>query len=241
LAAAASALGASEAFSVAQQNALVHKYCAVCHTDASRNGGLSLEHYDAATPDPALAAVLLNKLRNGAMGAAGLGIPDKATGDAWIAATAAQAELAKQWSVIRTDESGSKVLKVSTVREVTPRKPGTGSPVYRLILTCNATKRQGEMQLTWSPHPQTDRTFSVVVDDKAGIPHRLEGTEKMGNGTASTSGRAGTILNAPLPQRTLMIKDLFPSEAVVFQIGDLDQQVRRELATCFSADTEAIP
>ena len=88
------------------------------------------------------------------------------------------------------------------------------------------------MQLTWSPQPQTDRTFSVVVDDKPGIADRVEGTEKMGNGAAVTSGRAGTILNAPLPQRTVTIKDLFPGEAVVFQIGDLDQQVRRELAPC---------
>jgi mono/diheme cytochrome c family protein len=104
--AATSALGENKAFSVAQQNALVHKYCAVCHTDASRNGGLSLEHYDAGTPDPALAAMLLSKLRNGAMSAAGLGIPDKATGDAWIAATTAQAEGANQWSVILRDEAG---------------------------------------------------------------------------------------------------------------------------------------
>jgi hypothetical protein len=32
----------------AQQNALVQRYCAVCHTDAAKNGGLSLEHFDAA-------------------------------------------------------------------------------------------------------------------------------------------------------------------------------------------------
>src|SRR5450432_2117870 len=32
---------ASDAMPVEQQNALVQKYCAVCHTDAVRNGGLS--------------------------------------------------------------------------------------------------------------------------------------------------------------------------------------------------------
>jgi hypothetical protein len=52
---------------------------------------------------------------------------------------------------------------------------------------------------------------------------------------------AGTILNAPLPQRTLIIKNLFPGEAVVFQISDLGEPVRRALATCFSVDTEALP
>src|SRR3954447_2354415 len=82
----------------AQQNTLVQKYCAVCHTDAAKNGGLSLEHYDSAQVNPALAAMLLSKLRNGAMGAAGLGIPDSATRDAWVAATAAQAERAKGWT-----------------------------------------------------------------------------------------------------------------------------------------------
>src|SRR3954467_13707867 len=91
---------AAELMPPAQQNSLVHKYCAVCHTDAAKNGGLSLEHYDAAQVDPPLAAMLFSKLRNGAMGAAGLGIPDSATRDAWMAATATQAEQAKNWIVI---------------------------------------------------------------------------------------------------------------------------------------------
>ncbi len=51
-----------------QQNPLVQKYCAVCHTDAVKNGGLSLEHYDAEDANPALAAMLLIKLKGGATG-----------------------------------------------------------------------------------------------------------------------------------------------------------------------------
>ena len=78
---------AAEDMPPTQQNALVRRCCAVCHTDAVKNGGLSLEYYDAARIDPALAAMLLSKLRNNAMGAAGLGIPDKPTRDAWVAAT----------------------------------------------------------------------------------------------------------------------------------------------------------
>src|SRR5688572_16765574 len=76
---------------VAEQNSLVQKYCAGCHTDAAKNGGLSLEHYDAARKDPGLAAMILSKLNNGAMGAAGKGVPDKATQKAWVDATTQQA------------------------------------------------------------------------------------------------------------------------------------------------------
>jgi hypothetical protein len=226
---------AAELMPPVQQNALVNKYCAVCHTDAVKNGGLSLEHYDAAQPNPALAAMLLSKLRNGAMGAAGLGIPDTTTRDAWVAATAAQAERAKGWTVIRTEVSESKapVLTASIVREVVPRKRDTDAPVYRLTLVCNSASHEGEIQLTWSPEPQTNRTFSVSADGNAGIPHRLEGREeKMGNGTAGTSGLAAALLNTPLPQKTLTITDLFPGETLVFPFNDLDQVARGRLAVC---------
>src|SRR4051794_21349839 len=144
---------AAELLPRAQQNSLVQKYCAVCHTDAARNGGLSLEHYDAAQVNPALAAMLLSKLRNGAMGAAGLGIPDSDTQDAWIAATVAQAEGAKHWTVTRTEVPGSKgpVVAATIVREFLPRKQTAAPPLYRLTLACNTSSRQGEMELTWSP------------------------------------------------------------------------------------------
>ena len=56
---------AVEAMPVTQQNALIHKYCAVCHADAASNGGLSLEHFDAATAAPSLMAILLSKLTSG--------------------------------------------------------------------------------------------------------------------------------------------------------------------------------
>src|SRR5215510_9580046 len=62
---------------VAQQNALVQKYCAVCHDDVHRNGGLSLQHFDASQLEPSLAAMMVSKLKSGAMGAAGLGVPDR--------------------------------------------------------------------------------------------------------------------------------------------------------------------
>ncbi|HEY3836417.1 MAG TPA: hypothetical protein VGL72_07595 [Bryobacteraceae bacterium] len=221
----------------AQQNTLVQKYCAVCHRDAAKNGGLSLEHYDAAQADPALAAMLLSKLRNGAMGAAGLGIPDPATRAAWVAVTTAQAERAKDWTVIRAaaPESKGSVLTASIVREVTPRRQDTDAPVYRLTLTCDSASRKGELQLTWSPAPQTNRTFFVSTDGRAEIPRRLEGSEeRMGNGAALTTGLASAVLNTRMPEKTLTIKDLFPGETIVFPLSELDQVNRRQLAVCIN-------
>jgi hypothetical protein len=218
----------------------MQKYCAACDTDAARNGCLSLEHYDAAQVNPALAAMLLSKLRNGAMGSTGLGVPDSTTRDAWVAATAAQAERAKGWTVIRTETPGSKayVLTASIVRDVAPRKSDTDAPVYRLTLACNTASHKGEIKLTWSPAPQADRTFSVAADRNAGIPHRLEGREeKMGNGIASTTGLAAASLNVPLPEKILTITDLFPGETVVFPLSELDQVDRRQLAVCLAAGT----
>ncbi len=229
-----SARGA-ELMSPAQQNSLVQKYCAVCHTDAARNGGLSLQHYDAAQANPALAAMLLSKLRNGAMGAAGLGIPDSATQDAWVAATVAQAKGSEKWTVTGTEVAGSEgaTVTASIVREVQPRKPDAGLPIYRLTLACNTSSHEGEIQLTWSPQPQTNRTFSVWADGNAAITQNLQGREeKMGNGTALTTGLAAVLLRAPLPEKTLTVTNLFPGETVVFPIGDLEQADRRRLAVC---------
>src|SRR5437870_4881425 len=87
----------------AEQNALVRRYCAVCHTDAAMNGGLSLQHYDAAKRDPTLAAMILSKLNNGAMGAAGNGVPDKAAQQAWLESTREQAARAREWFVSSED------------------------------------------------------------------------------------------------------------------------------------------
>jgi hypothetical protein len=219
----------------AQQTALVQKYCAVCHTDAVKNGGLSLQHYDAAALNPPLAAMLLSKLKGGAMGAAGIGMPDEATRDAWMAAATAQAEHAKEWHVSRTESPGSKesVVVASIVRDVATR---AGTPLYRLILACDTSSRQGEMQLAWSPQPQTDRTFSVSADGRPAIPHKLSGREqKMGNGSAGATDLAAATLNVPLAEKTLTVTDLFPGETVVFPIGDLDERARQQLGACFPA------
>ena len=153
----------------AEQNALVKKYCAVCHTDAALNGGLSLQHYDAARRDPGLAAMILSKLNNGAMGAAGSGVPDKGSQQAWLDSTKEQAAGAMQWFVSREDGQ----VAASIVRDVPPRKlESTDVPAYRLRMVCNASTGVGEIQLTWAPQPQTGRTMLASVDGNA--PRRVQ-------------------------------------------------------------------
>src|SRR6185295_5370541 len=90
---------ASDTMPVAQQNALVQKHCAVCHTDAARNGGLSLQHFDASNLDPSLAAMLVSKIRTGALSAAGLPTPDPATRRALVSALTAEAAGSHEWFV----------------------------------------------------------------------------------------------------------------------------------------------
>jgi hypothetical protein len=152
-----------------------------------------------------------------------------------MAATVEQAAGAENWTVIRAERpaSNGSILSASLVREVQLRKASKDAPLYRLNMTCDETSRQGEIQLTWSPEPQTNRTFWVSVDGKTGLAHRLAGQEKMGNGTAGTSGRASAILLTPLPTKSISITDLFERETVVFPVDALDRRAWQVLAACF--------
>ena len=224
------------AMPAAEQTALVKKYCAVCHTDVAKNGGLSLEHYDAAKRDPALAAMILSKLNNGAMGAAGKGVPDQAVQQAWLESTREQAVGAKEWFVSR--EGG--VVSASIVRDVPPRQPGSSdSPVYRFRITCNPSTGSGGMQLTWSPQPQTGRTLAASVDGNGPIEYRIDGKESMGNGKTGQTGHASAMLSngkggtLALASQSLTIRELFPGETVHFPFSDLDHRTLTELRQCF--------
>src|SRR6516165_9837904 len=195
----------------AEQNALVKKYCAVCHSDAAMNGGLSLQHYDAAKRDPGLAAMILSKLNNGAMGAAGNGVPDKAAQQAWLEATREQAARADEWFVSREDG----IMSAGMVREVPPRRPGsTDAPIYRVLMVCNSSTGFGEMQLTWSPEPQTGRSMTASIDGQAPVEYRIEGKESMGNGGRVQSGHASVLLSdgakLGFPNHSLTVRELFP-------------------------------
>ena len=135
---------AGDAMSVAQQNALVQKYCAVCHTDAQHNGGLSLQHFDASHAEPADAAMMLAKLKTGALGAAGIPEPDRATVDAWTKATAAEASGANEWTVHQTTAA---TVTASIVREVPSAAFPAQPDLYRLTLTCHLDTHDSETQL----------------------------------------------------------------------------------------------
>jgi hypothetical protein len=224
------------AMPAAEQNALVAKYCAVCHTDAAMNGGLSLQHYDAAKGDPGLAAMILSKLNNGAMAAAGNGVPDKAVQQAWLDSTRQQAVGADKWFVNHEDGR----LSASIVREVPPRKAGsTDVPVYRLKMVCQPLTGSGEMQLTWSPQPQTGRTMTASVDGDTPVDYRIEGKESMGNGGTAETGHASVVLSngrgrkLTLAHQTMTIRELFPGEAVEFPFFQLDRKAREEFRKCF--------
>jgi hypothetical protein len=233
---------------VARQNELVHRYCAVCHTDAARNGGLSLEHFDAARAAPSLAAMMVSKftggvsletaqaassepgasalvarkMRTGAMGAAGIPIPDKATIDALIDALASKATGAYEWAV-ETNESGP---TASILREL-PSQTNPGEAVmYRLVLNCDGT------QLAWAPLPKAG-ALSVTVDGNAPAAYAVEGTETMGNGSPATTGHSAIALEvSPLPLEALTIRDLSPGESVTFPFAALPEGARQSLKGC---------
>ena len=224
------------AMPVAEQNALVTEYCTVCHTDATMSGGLSLQHYDAGKRDPGLAAIMLSKLNNGAMGAAGNGVPGKVAQQAWLDSTREQASGARAWFVSREDG----VVSASIVREVSPRKPdSTDIPVYLLRMVCSPSMGVGEMQLMWSPQPQTGRTMTASVDGNLPVEYKIEGKESMGNGGRLQTGHASVLLSSgksrklALANQSLTVRELFPGETVEFPFSELDQKTHAELRKCF--------
>lgn len=251
---------------VARQNALIQKYCTVCHTDASKNGGLSLERFDAAQVSPSLAAMLLSKLtggvalatvsevsskasaaasvdkkvKGGAMGAAGIPVPDKPTVDALIHALAVESTGATEWSVQHRGKSP--IVEASILREKPIAKDSGEARAYRLILSCEVETRHGSMQLAWSPQPQKG-TFTASLDGKPAVKFQVDGSEKMGNGSnVVTQGLAAVMLTdtkndtigLPLPLEALIISDLFPGETVAFPFAKLPMDAREELQVCFS-------
>ena len=225
---------ASDALPIARQNELVKTYCAVCHTDASRNGGLTLQHFDAAQLDPSLAAMLLSKLNAGAFGAAGLPIPDKPTEAAWIAALTSQSAGADRWTVTRGDQGQTTATSAAIASIVAQTRHPDGTPsLWRLAVSCDG------IQLSWSPTPKTG-ILTVSVDGNAPLHVPVEGREKMGNGTAGTTGPASVMLKLPLPVQSLRVGDLFPGQTVEFPFSSLNSQARTELAAC-AARHPAVP
>jgi len=164
---------AAEMMPAAQQNAVVQKYCGVCHSDALMYGGLSVEHFDAARPEPSLAAMLVSKLtsgqsprvvnaalqgpnskatildfmKTGAMGAAGKGVPDESTQVALVKTLSAEAAGAEQWDSQWTEKplAESREITATILRELPSTKFAGKIDMYRLILSCRAATHEGEI------------------------------------------------------------------------------------------------
>jgi hypothetical protein len=266
--------GRVSAAGVDEQNAFVKSHCAVCHSDRANNGGLSLEGFDAAVAAPSLAAMMLSKitsgtavatvnaaahdasaagvldrgLKNGAVNAAGLGVPARSFVDELVTSFAAKSAAATRWSLERAKaHSGDgEVVTASIAREL-PAAAGGGRPgdveaaMYRLVISCNPTAREGAMQLAWSPIPKEGR-LAVAVDNQPPAIFKVEGKERMGNGGEVTTGpaaytfaRFGGTADArlPLPRRTLTVSELFPGETVAFPFDQLGKAAREALSACF--------
>jgi hypothetical protein len=218
---------------VAQQNALVQKYCAVCHTDAMPNGRLSLQSFDAARADPGIAAMLASKLRGNALGASGQALPDRATQKALLEALSAVGAASDSWLITRQPPKVT-----ASIVKTQPSEAGGDPNLYRLSVTCRSDTREGEMELTWSPGvPQSGTVMSATVDGTApAVTRRIEGKEPMGNGQPGTSDPGGVVLpRMALPVRTLTVSNIFGGDTAEFSFTAIDNADRARLAVCFSA------
>ena len=257
----ATSASATEVMSTTQQNALVQKYCTMCHTDAVKNGGISLEHFDVAIAPPSQIAMMLSKLtggvaletvkaaasnasaaalvsknmKSGAMGASGIPRPDVATVDGLIHAFAAASTGATEWTVHRTTPAEASVLTASILREMPLTKSAGEAESYRLVVSCNATTHQGSMQLTWSPIAQTGR-LAALVDGKAAVLNETGPAVLM----LADRKEDGSAVGLFLPMDSLTIKDPFFGGSVTFPFANLPKDSRHHFVTCFSDGSAAL-
>ena len=150
-------------------------------------------------------------------------LPDPPTRRAFLDALTEEAAGSHEWTVRQLEGiTTASVVGVS------------GPTYYRLVASCNAGSHYGEMQLSWSPVSKTGTLFAST-DGKAPRTYKVEGEEKMGNGTPGQMGPAAVMLSPPptLPTKTLTVSNLSLGESVVFPFATLPQGARQALSTCF--------
>ena len=97
----------------------------------------------------------------------------------------------------------------------------------------------GEIQVTWSPQPQTGRTVTASFDGNAPVEYKIEGKESMCNGGTVQSGHESVLLSngksrkLALANQSLTVRELFPGETVMFPFSELDQKAHTELRKCY--------
>jgi hypothetical protein len=202
----------------AKQNALVAAQCAVCHNDAALNGGLTLQHFDAAKASPSLIAMMLAKLNTGAFGASGKqGNPEDEA--ALKLAFAEQAKGATEWTVERGAVTTASILRTARAES------------YRIIVTCDAASKRGSLQLAWAPIPKNG-TLNASADGKL-TAYTIDVREKMGTGGDAVAAGANVMLKGPLPAQSLTVGGLFPDQTVTFPFAQLPADARSALSACF--------
>lgn len=254
----------------AQENAIVQKYCGSCHSDSLMYGGMSVQHFDAAHAAPSEASMLVSKLtgghtpeeviaagagaradatilglmKKGAMGAGGIGVPDEPTQLAFVRSLSAQASGAGDWDA-RTREdapANPRTLTANIVRALPSTKFAPATDMYRLMLTCKESTREGEIRLLWANGvPEEGQEIAVEADGRT-FTHKVTGGKQQGNGKY---GPGATILypaadmRMTLPARSLTVSGLFPNETVEFPLDQLSQTTREELSACFGGSSRA--
>jgi len=238
------------------QNNLQTLYCVACHDTRQMQGGLDLSSFDSAKPDAAIAYMMASKLRSGAIGAAGIPIPDEATNDAWLAALVEQGKTMTEethgWTFsLGSDPAKHKPLVIASTTQEVPSTEG-GTRVYQLTLTCHMDDTRGanmELAVFHKDGPQSPAEVSAITLFRfsGAMSYEIDGKAKEGffypwqdnRFYASLKKVTYADLGVPqfpvaLPERSLAIHDLFPGETVAFSFDGWSKTVRGIMSVCFS-------